>query len=173
MGQKALSSSLQMTSNWGSGQHSGCCQSEGPGQTGGMASKELHVLCSFCVPHYTKDVDMLKQVQRRPPIWRGGWSTWCPRRGWERCVFSAWRRKGLQGNLVLFTTTQLKHTERKGVFLKVDSSRMRSNRGKWEHGKFWLDIWKKKYHESDQIMTQVAQRGWGTFTLAGVWESTG
>lgn len=71
MGRRAPSASLEMTSNWGSDQCSGGCPSAGRGQAGGMASRGRRLLRSSWVPHYTKDVDIPKQVQWRPQADRG------------------------------------------------------------------------------------------------------
>lgn len=68
-----------------------------------------------CLIH-SKDFDILKQVQCIPASWPRDWNTWHPRRSWERCVCSAWRREGSQGCSVMFTATWLKHTERKREF---------------------------------------------------------
>lgn len=54
-----------MTSDWESGQWSGACQSEGPGQAGEMASQELHGPCSSWMSHLMKDVQNLVEVTKQ------------------------------------------------------------------------------------------------------------
>lgn len=161
--QRTCSESLWMTSNWGNSQGSGGWQA------GEMAS--LHVMLSFWVPHYEKDVNILKHVQWRPPSWPRGWSTWHPRSGW-RSGFSL-KKRMLTGELSAHNYLIEAHGEEETIFSEVDSSKMRGNRNKWGHGQFWLDIWKKKSHERGQIVTEVAQGGLDTSILGGVWEPTG
>lgn len=63
-GTKDNLSKFKMTSDWESGQWSEACQSEGPEQTGEIASQALHVPCSSWMSHSMKDVQSLMEVTR-------------------------------------------------------------------------------------------------------------
>lgn len=100
----------------------------------------------FCIQlwghWHRKDMNLLNQVQRRPPRWCGGWNSSAMKTGWERWVCSIWRR--LQGDLDHLSYRRLQESWRKS-FYKIMSYhyRTRENDFKLKKGRFKLDVRKK------------------------------